>query len=66
MCSMPDPRLAEIGEAIDALAEQAMAGSGTDGEVAEFTGRVSSIWSMVAELDPGVAESLARYARGAQ
>jgi hypothetical protein len=66
MCSTPDARIALLGEAIDDLAEQAragiqaagMAGAGTD-DVAQ---RLAGIWAMVAELDPGLAECLPRYA----
>jgi hypothetical protein len=65
MCSIPDARIALLGEAIDDLAEQARAGikpaeaagGGTD-DVAQ---RLAGIWAMVAELDPGLAERLPRY-----
>jgi hypothetical protein len=66
MCSTSDARIALLGEAIDDLAEQTRtgilpggeAGAGTD-DVAQ---RLAGIWAMVAELDPGLAERLPRYA----
>jgi hypothetical protein len=66
MCSIPDARLALIGQAIDKLAEEAR--TGTQAVGAEGAGtddvmqRLAEIWAMVAELDPGVARRLARYA----
>ena len=56
MCSMPDPRLALIGTAIDELAEDA-AGEGMD----TLAGRVAALWAMVAAIDPEMALRLPGY-----
>ncbi|MDX6334873.1 MAG: hypothetical protein QOG05_2213 [Streptosporangiaceae bacterium] len=72
MCSMTDPRLAMIGTAIDELAEAARAEAARDGTASPGTPgdtdtsdtmaeRVAGIWAMVADLDPGLAQRLARY-----
>jgi hypothetical protein len=65
MCSIPDTRIALIGQAIDELAEQARtgaAGIATDGGGTESVAqRLAQIWAMVAELDPGLAARLPRY-----
>jgi hypothetical protein len=66
MCSTPDARLALIGQAIDKLAEEARTGTqatGAKGAAADdVMQRLAEIWAMVAELDPGVAQRLPRYA----
>ena len=56
MCSMPDPRLAIIGTAIDELAEDA-AEEGMD----TLAGRVAALWAMVAAIDPELALRLPGY-----
>ncbi len=56
MCSMPDPRLALIGTAIDKLAEDA-AGEGAD----TLHRRLAELWAMVAALDPELAQRLPGY-----
>jgi hypothetical protein len=56
MCSMPDPRLALIGTAIEELAEDA-AGEGMD----TLAGRVAALWAMVAAIDPELAQRLPGY-----
>lgn len=56
MCSMPDPRLALIGTAIDELAEDA-AGEGLD----TLHRRLAELWAMVAALDPELAQRLLGY-----
>jgi len=56
MCSMPDPRLAQIGTAIDELAEDA-AGEGAD----TLHRRVAELWAMVAAMDPELAQRLPGY-----
>jgi len=56
MCSMPDPRLALIGTAIDELAEDA-AGQGAD----TLHRRLAELWAMVAALDPELAQRLPGY-----
>jgi hypothetical protein len=56
MCSMPDPRLALIGTAIDELAEDA-AGEGVD----TLAGRLADLWAMVAAIDPELAQRLPGY-----
>jgi hypothetical protein len=75
MCSIPDARIALLGQAIDELAQQT--GTGTHRGVADGTRpdggntdaglegvaqRLAAIWAMVAELDPGLAARLPRYA----
>jgi hypothetical protein len=65
MCSIPDARIALIGQAIDELAEQTRTratGSATDGGGTEGVAqRLAQIWAMVAELDPELAARLPRY-----
>ena len=56
MCSMPDPRLALIGTAIDELAEDA-AGEGVD----MLHRRLAELWAMVAAMDPELAQRLPGY-----
>jgi hypothetical protein len=56
MCSMPDPRLALIGTAIDELAEDA-AGEGMD----TLAARLAEVWAMVAAVDPELAQRLPGY-----
>lgn len=56
MCSMPDPRLALIGTAIDELAEDA-AGTGPD----TLDRRLADLWAMVAAIDPELAQRLPGY-----
>jgi hypothetical protein len=56
MCSMPDPRLALIGTAIDELAEDA-AGEGAD----TLHRRLAELWAMVAAVDPELAQRLPGY-----
>lgn len=51
MCSMPDPRLALIGIAIDELAEDA-ARAGMD----TLDRRLAELWAMVAAVDPELAQ----------
>ncbi|HWF79390.1 MAG TPA: hypothetical protein VN695_02325 [Streptosporangiaceae bacterium] len=58
MCSIAAQRIAEIGQAIDALAVQAWpAASDTERIVA----RLAELWGLLAELDPEVARRLAGY-----
>jgi hypothetical protein len=74
MCSITDPRLAMIGTAIDELAEAARAeaagtrgGDGRPGTSDTMAERLASIWAMVADLDPGLAQRLSWYTdEGAQ
>ncbi len=56
MCSMPDPRLALIGTAIDELAEDA-AGQGAD----TLHRRLAELWAMVAAVDSELAQRLPGY-----
>lgn len=63
MCSTPDARLVLIGQAIDKLAEEARTDTRAGGTATEdVIQRLAEIWAMVAELDPGVAQRLPRYA----
>jgi hypothetical protein len=78
MCSIPDMRIALIGQAIDELAEETRRGArrtteGGTGSAADDAAddnataddvaeRLAAIWAMVAELDPGLAARLPRYA----
>jgi hypothetical protein len=59
MCSTSDPRLADIGMAIDELAEDA-AGQGVDTADA-LAGRLAELWAMVAAMDPELAQRLPGY-----
>jgi hypothetical protein len=69
MCSIADARLALIGQAIDELADEMRrgpqwTGAGSTGTVADADSvvqRLATLWAMVAELDPGLAERAARY-----
>jgi hypothetical protein len=65
MCSIPDARLALIGQAIDELAKEARTGTqaaGAEGAATEHVmQRLAEIWAMVAELDPGLAQRLPKY-----
>jgi hypothetical protein len=56
MCSMPDPRLALLGTAIDELARDA-AGAGAD----TLDRRLAELWAMVAAVDPELAQRLPGY-----
>jgi hypothetical protein len=56
MCSMPDPRLALLGIAIDELAKDA-AGAGVD----TLDRRLAELWAMVAAVDPELAQRLPGY-----
>ena len=56
MCSMPDPRLALIGTAIDELAKDA-AGERVD----TLHRRLAELWAMVAAVDPELAQRLPGY-----
>jgi hypothetical protein len=60
MCSTPDARIALLGQAIDELA-QTRTGE-TDADMTGVAQRLAAIWAMVAELDPGLAACLPRYA----
>lgn len=70
MCSTPDTRIALIGQAIDELAEETRSGPRRAGEPGAgpesnphgVGQRLATIWAMIAELDPGLAERLPRYA----
>jgi len=62
MCSTPDARLALIGQAIDKLAEEARTGTQAAAAADDVMQRLAEIWAMVAELDPGLAQRLPRYA----
>jgi hypothetical protein len=64
MCSIPDARIALIGQAIDELAQETRTGatgSAADGDTDGVARRLAQIWAMVAELDPGLAARLPRY-----
>jgi hypothetical protein len=70
MCSILDARITVIGQAIDELAEETRTGTqraaarrpGTDAGSAGVAERLAAIWAMLAELDPGLAERVTRYA----
>ncbi len=74
MCSTPDARIALLGQAIDELAADTRSGTraatagsaGTGTEMDSVAERLAGIWAMVAELDPGLAERLPRYAAPAE
>jgi hypothetical protein len=70
MCSTPDARIVLLGQAIDELAADTRTGArpataqsaGMGAEMDGVAERLARIWAMVAELDPGLAERLPRYA----
>jgi hypothetical protein len=75
MRSIPDARIALLGQAIDELAQQTRTGThrgaadetgpdggNTDAGMEGVAQRLAAIWAMVAELDPGLAARLPRYA----
>jgi hypothetical protein len=76
MCSTYADRIAEIGQAIEDLANQVLAGAvlasdgsspATDGSSApafdadQIAIRLAQLWSQLAELDPEVARRLPTY-----
>lgn len=72
MCSTPEQRIAQIGQAIDDLAAQAdTAGGAADGEQArakaggldedQVVTRLAELWAQLAQLDPEVAKRLPTY-----
>jgi len=61
MCSMPDPRLAPLGTAIDELAAAARA-EGVDA----VAGRLAELWAMVVAMDPELAQRLPGYTEQAR
>ncbi len=72
MCSTPEQRIAQIGQAIDDLAAQAdTAGGAADGEQArakacgfdedQVVARLAELWAQLAQLDPEVAKRLPTY-----
>ncbi|MFI5063391.1 MAG: hypothetical protein ACHP9Z_05365 [Streptosporangiales bacterium] len=62
MCSTSDPRLDRIGTAIDEIVELAaeVAAADADG-TGTLAGRLTEVWAMVADLDPGLARRLPGY-----
>jgi len=65
MCSITDARIALIGQAIDELAQATRTGAAgrtADDDADGVAQRLAQIWAMVAELDPGLAARLPRYA----
>jgi hypothetical protein len=67
MCSTPAERIAEIGQAIDDLADEALttyARAGkpqADAEAGQVLIRLAQVWALLAELDPEVARRLGTY-----
>jgi hypothetical protein len=61
VCSGQDQRLAEIREAIDAVAAAVRGGAAGEASAAELSARVAAIWAMLAELDPALALKVATY-----
>ena len=51
----------QLAEAIDECAAAARGASGADGP--DLSGRLAAIWAMLADADPDLAVSTARYAR---
>jgi hypothetical protein len=56
MCSIDEPALRRVAEAIDQL--EADRGSG---DAASLAARVAAVWSMVSEIDPELARLVSRY-----
>jgi hypothetical protein len=67
MCSTPAERIAEIGQAIDDLADEALATYArtgqqqADAEAGQVLIRLAQVWAQLAELDPEVARRLGTY-----
>jgi hypothetical protein len=61
MCSTTDRRIAEIGQAIDDLANQAAPAAGAVNGTEPIVARLAELWALLAELDPEVARRLAGY-----
>jgi hypothetical protein len=71
MCSTSDQRIAEIGQAIDDLAVQAVAAyssadqprhaPGEPGDRDQVVIGLAQLWARLAELDPEVARRLPTY-----
>jgi hypothetical protein len=72
MCSTPADRVAEIGQAIEALASEVLASYGRtgaadatraprDSDADQVAVRLAELWSQLAELDPEVARRLPTY-----
>jgi hypothetical protein len=56
--------LARIGAAIDEVARAARAAASGDADADDLAGRLASLWAMIAELDPALAERLRGYSPG--
>jgi hypothetical protein len=63
VCSTREARLARIGAAIDEVARAARAAPAAH-PADDLTGRLARIWTMIAELDPALAERLRGYCPG--
>jgi hypothetical protein len=67
MCSTPAQQIAEIGKAIDDLADEAHAAYARVGrpptiaEADQVLVRLAQVWALLAELDPEVARRLGTY-----
>jgi hypothetical protein len=56
MCSIDDPALRRVAEAIDRLEADRQAAGMTELEV-----RIAAVWSMVGDIDPELARLASRY-----
>jgi hypothetical protein len=56
VCSIGDPALKRVAEAIDQLEADRQAA-----DTADLEARIAAVWSMVSDLDPELARLASRY-----
>jgi hypothetical protein len=56
VCSIDDPALRRVAEAIDQLEADRRAA-----DAADLEARIAAVWSMVSDLDPELARLASRY-----
>ena len=56
VCSIDDPALRRVAEAIDRLEADRRTG-----DAADLEARIAAVWSMVSEIDPELARLASRY-----
>jgi hypothetical protein len=56
VCSIDDPALRRVAEAIDRLEADRQAA-----DTADLDARIAAVWSMVSDIDPELARLASRY-----
>jgi hypothetical protein len=56
VCSIDDPALGRVAEAIDRLEADRRAA-----DTADLEARIAAVWSMVSDIDPELARLASRY-----